>query len=171
MTTAQKIKSGEREPTQAVKDMAVRVKADAKRNLVGLEEGLRKGELRNRAHFEAVRYRLNELTDGGTKELVEAKKGVKQADKDLLDAFASGQITEANAQEFSGLTRDEANEVAQVFFDDWSSRGCYAYGFLEMDDGSILAVYVTGPGKPVRHEAFRDMNDTTDWHPTRSPHS
>lgn len=158
-TTAEKIASGEREPTKAIKEAMEEVEGLAKQMHDGLDTALKSGELRNRVHSEVVMRRARDADQAG--------EDAKKADLELLGKLAGGEITERNAHKFSGITSEAADKDALAYHADWQANGCYAYQFQVMDDDSAIAIYVTKAGEKAKLKAFESLEATNSWHPVR----
>ena len=158
-TQAEKIaKSGK--ATGDLKDAVENVQAAAKQQAEGIRTALKTGELRNRVHVEEVmRYAAQADTEEDTSEI--AKKA--------LSAVERGEVTENNARNYSGMNAEQARDRAEEVAEEWLETGCYAYRFEQLDDGSVLAVFVTGEDAEPEFVAFADMAETAGWHPTRAP--
>lgn len=152
-TIAEKIASGDRQPTAAVKEAMEDVARVAKHVAAGLDDSLELGEIRDSVHLDAVEKK--------------ALAGDKAAQR-ALEAYRVDGAGVATLREHSGLSADEAKERAAEVHEDWAEGSTYAYRFEYMDDGSVLAVYVERAGQKPKFAAFADAAGTRTWHPTRT---
>lgn len=101
---------------------------------------------------------------------VEDVLAVAQAVSDSIDeALLSREFVRQHRATSNGqMTVEQAEEAAEKTAAENRESGTYAYKFLEMEDGSALAIFVTRHGEEAQMKAFPSMAHTRFFHPVRN---
>lgn len=87
----------------------------------------------------------------------------------IEEAMLSREIAREHMARDGNLSLADAEKAAKKTAAARQEDSTYAYSFIELDDGSAVAVYTTRYGEPVQYEPFESLAHTRFWHPTRNP--